>query len=78
MTIEDGIEKAWRRLEASLPSKMHLMGVTYQGPEAQGRWVAFAQRGEADETGNAEICEGSGATPSEALAALAEHVRAEH
>jgi hypothetical protein len=57
---------------------MELLGVTYHGPEAYVAWVAFARRGGADDDSNAEICEGAGATPEEALVALVEHARTEH
>lgn len=71
------LEGLWRSTEQALPSGFQLVGLSYSGPDREDSlWVAIAEHG--GDAADLEYCEGIGATPGEATAALIEHANSDH
>jgi hypothetical protein len=74
MIDQDELRQAFLALAVEVPEPHELAGVTFHGFASPLPWVAFLSA----ENDAALACEGWGATPFDALAALRRHMREEH
>ena len=70
-TVDDDLESTWTRVSQALAPRWQVGGVTYHGPEASHRWVAFL----VDDSGFPGGPEGRGTSAIAALDDLLAKVR---
>ena len=67
------LRDAFAALSSRIPQPYDLVGVTFNGRDGRGEWVASLHKVDDD-----TWCEGWGDTPTEALDDLRRHMRQEH